>query len=49
MIKGEKIKYADIAVKGPGGGVLPKYIDIIIGRKVKTDIKRDTAINWNDI
>ena len=49
ITKGEKIKLADIIVKGPGGGVLPKYIDIIIGRKVKTDIKRDTAINWNDI
>ena len=36
-------------LKGPGGGILPKYIDLIIGRKVNNDIKKDTAINWNDV
>ncbi len=47
--KGKKIEFSDLAIKGPGGGILPKYIDLIIGRKVNNDIKKDTAINWNDV
>ena len=47
--KGHKIKASDLVIKGPGGGILPKYVDIIIGRKIKIDVKKDTSINWNDL
>ena len=47
--KGQTIQFSDLVIKGPGGGILPKYIDILIGRKVNLDIKKDTAINWNDL
>ena len=47
--KGCIISHSDIVIKGPGGGILPKYIDILIGRKVQLDIKADTTINWDDL
>ncbi len=47
--KGHKIECSDLVIKGPGGGILPKYMDILIGRKVNLNIKKDTAINWNDL
>jgi sialic acid synthase SpsE len=46
---GEKITYNNITVKGPGGGILPKYIDIIINRKTKKKILEDHPITWDDI
>ncbi len=38
-----------ISIKGPGGGLLPKYIDIVLGRIAKEDIEEDHPINWKDI
>jgi sialic acid synthase SpsE len=49
ILKGEKIKTSDLVIKGPGGGILPKYMDILIGREVRIDIKADTSINWDEI
>ena len=46
---GETVKPEDIVIKGPGGGILPKYMDILIGREVRFDIKADTPINWDEI
>ena len=37
-----------LTVKRPGYGIKPKYIDLIIGRKVKRDIKKDEWIIWKD-
>ncbi len=47
--KGEKITNSKIVIKGPGGGILPKYIEIVINRKAKVDIEEDTPINWDKI
>ena len=38
-----------ITIKGPGGGLLPKYYDIVIGRVANEDIEEDTPINWSSI
>ncbi len=38
-----------LAIKGPGGGLLPKYIDIVIGREAKVDINEDYPITWEVI
>jgi sialic acid synthase SpsE/protoporphyrinogen oxidase len=46
---GEKLNKNNIAVRGPGGGILPKYIDIIIHRKVNKTIPIDHPITWSDI
>ncbi len=46
---GEIIKKTDLIIKGPGGGILPKYIDIVVGRRSKIDIKKDYPITWEKI
>ena len=46
---GEKITSKNLTVKGPGGGILPKYIDIVINRKTKKKILEDHPITWEDI
>ena len=47
--KGEVISKDKIEIKGPGGGILPKYLDIIIGRSAVCDIESDTPITWEKI
>ena len=47
--KGEKITREKIVIKGPGGGLLPKYIDVVVNRIAQVDIERDHQINWNQI
>ena len=47
--KGQIIDRSLIEVKGPSGGILPKYLNIVEGRVAKTDINSDFPITWNDI
>ena len=47
--KGEIITKDMIIIKGPGGGLLPKYFDIIVGREAKENIDEDHPIKWNNI
>lgn len=47
LSKGDIITKNDISIKGPGGGILPKYIDIVLGRKLTEDILNDFPITWN--
>ena len=47
--KGQIIKRRNLEVKGPAGGILPKYINIIIGRKAKKKILQDYPIQWENI
>ncbi|MBI3342083.1 N-acetylneuraminate synthase family protein [Candidatus Curtissbacteria bacterium] len=46
---GKKITASMIAIKGPGGGILPKNIDLIIGRTAKKEILSDHPIEWDHI
>jgi len=47
--EGEIISQSKVVIKGPGGGLLPKYLDVIIGREAKNNIDEDSPINWTDI
>jgi len=47
--KGHVITGEMIAIKGPGGGLLPRYLDIVIGRTAKGRIKKDYPIIWDFI
>ncbi|MVX62348.1 N-acetylneuraminate synthase [Clostridium chromiireducens] len=38
-----------IEFKRPGYGIKPEMIDILIGRKLKRDLKKDEVIEWEDI
>ena len=45
---GEIIKEADIAIKRPGTGILPKFKEIIIGMKLVNDIGQDEPFRWEN-
>ena len=45
--KNETFKKSNIAIKGPAGGLLPKYLSIIINKKAKTKILKDEPITWD--
>lgn len=45
--QGEKITKDKLIVKRPGYGIKPKFIDILIDRKVKKNIKADEWITWD--
>lgn len=47
--KGESITEGMIAIKGPGGGILPRYFNMVVGRKAKVDIEEDYPITWETI
>jgi len=49
MNKGEIITSDDLAVKGPGGGILPKMLNIVVGRKVIVNVKKDYPLTWEMI
>ncbi len=47
--KGQVITRDMISIKGPGGGLLPRYFDIVLGRAANKDIEADHPITWDDI
>ena len=47
--EGEKIQEDDISIKRPADGIEPKYIPMILGKTVKTNIKKDSPIFWSNI
>ena len=47
--KNQIIKSNMIIIKGPGGGILPKYLNIVLNRKAKKNIESDTPIDWDSI
>jgi N,N'-diacetyllegionaminate synthase len=47
IIKGEKLSLKNITIKGPGHGLYPKYLNLVLGKKVVVDIKKDSPITWD--
>ena len=47
--KNEKFTKLNIAIKGPAGGLLPKYMSVIINKKSKTKIQKDEPITWEKL
>ena len=46
--KGAAIKEKMLAIKRPGTGIEPKYLNKVIGRITKENIKKDSIIKWDD-
>ena len=44
--KGEKFSLNNITIKGPAGGLLPKFLNVIKNRKSVTRIAKDEPITW---
>ena len=47
--KGEAFTPENIRIIRPGGGLPPKYHDVLLGKKASCDIKRGTPMNWDFI
>lgn len=46
---GEVIRQEDLMPKRPGTGIPPRYANIVVGRKVLTDLSEDTILTWEMI
>lgn len=49
MKSGQVISESDIRRIRPGYGLAPKYFDDVIGRAVKADVQRGTALQWGHL
>lgn len=47
--KGEIITLDKIAIKRPGTGISPRFIDIILGKKAAKNIEEDEPITWDHV
>ncbi len=47
--KGSIIKREMVTIKRPGIGIEPKYLDIVVGKMAKRDIKKDEVLKWGDL
>lgn len=47
--EGEIIKESNIKIIRPFDGIEPWFLDAILGKKIKTNIKRDEPIKWEDL
>jgi len=47
--KGETLDLDNISIKGPGLGLQPKYLPLVLGKKVTRPIELDMPITWDDI
>ncbi|MBR1368140.1 hypothetical protein RJ53_00985 [Methanocalculus chunghsingensis] len=44
---GALIQSEDLAIKRPGTGIEPKYMDLLIGKKTRETIYKDQVISWD--
>ena len=47
--KGDILTNDNIRIVRPGKGLAPKYIDVVLGKKVKENYHRGTALRWDMI
>ena len=49
MKSGEVIKQEDLIPKRPGTGISPEFTEIVVGRRVISDLEEDTILTWDMI
>jgi hypothetical protein len=47
ILAGQKITLDNICIKGPGHGLLPKYLNLVLGKKVTKNIEKDSPVTWD--
>ena len=47
IAKGTPIERPMIAIKRPGFGIRPKFLDLVVGRVAKIDIEEDSVLTWD--
>ena len=45
--KGQILKEKDLVFKSPGDGLSPAYLDLLLGKKLKKNLKEDEALKLN--
>lgn len=45
----KKLTVSDIAIKRPGTGIKPKFLDKVIGKKTKIPLKKDQILSWTHL
>ena len=46
MKAGDVITEKNMRCIRPGMGLAPKYYDVLLGKRVRTDVNRGTAMSW---
>lgn len=49
MKAGDVVTEKDLIAKRPGTGISPKYMEIVVGKMLKNDMKEDSILNWENI
>ncbi len=49
ITKGQMITRDMLTIKGPGGAIMPKFIDLIVGKIAKIDVSADYPILWDHV
>ena len=49
IFKGTIITKDMLTIKKPGIGIMPKYMNLVVGRTAKVDIEADRLIKWDYI
>jgi sialic acid synthase SpsE/protoporphyrinogen oxidase len=44
---GTKLTKDSLVVKGPGGGILPKYLSVLLGKTLLKDVEKDSPLTWD--
>ena len=47
--KGQRLCYQDIEIKSPGIGIHPKFLEMIINKKLLLNVEQDHPISWEDL
>ena len=47
IARGTRIEPEMLTIKRPGGGIRPKFADLVVGRVASADIPEDTVITWD--
>ena len=47
MKKGDVLNGKNLRIVRPGLGLPPKYYEVLLGRKVKRDVNKGEAVNWD--
>ena len=46
MMSGDKLTTENMKIVRPGYGLAPKYYEIVLGKKIRRDVKKGTAVTW---
>jgi len=49
IAKGTAITEDMLCIKRPGIGIAPRFLDLVVGRRAKVDIKPDEVITWDKV